>query len=71
MIIFGLSGFIRRENCSLKGITGREFGSQLSLPDENWTLNHTPLQKLEYLLNESPDLYEIFNIYSTNLKPRF
>ena len=52
-------GITEQEFGSQKGITGRELGSQISLPDENWVLNHTPLQKVEYLLNESLDLYEI------------
>ena len=54
--IFGLAKLLTgRENGSQKGITGWEFGSQISLPDENWALNPTPLQKVEYLLNESLD----------------
>ena len=67
--IFGLSKLLTGgENGSQKGITEREFGSQISLPDgnlalryhyKNWALNHTPLQKVEYLLNESWDPYEI------------
>ena len=28
----------RRENGSQKSITGQEFGSKISLPDENWIL---------------------------------
>ena len=39
--IFKLSKLLTgRENGSQKGITGREFGNQISLPDENRALNY-------------------------------